>query len=121
MRILPTFLFMMLTLQACGQQSAQVPRPQSASASSSAPGMVATSGAMTYSISLDGRFVTVSNGELRRSTQVDVVRRCGARGIGDPNIHDVEFTDTELRVTYAKHCVVRIPRDATGSRCDGCD
>ena len=76
---------------------------------------------MRYTISSDGRIVTVSNEKLRRGIQVDVVQRCGMHGVGDLGTYGVEFTDYELHVIYAKRCVVKVPVDATGSSCEGCD
>ena len=94
-----------------------------ASAASTPPGiaLVGTTGPITFTISSDGHMVTLQNQDLQRSIFVDVVQSCGARAIGDPNKRDlVEITNTELRITYATRCMVRIMRDASSSSCSGC-
>lgn len=93
----------------------------SASPSLPAPKLAGTMGDVRFTISADGKLVTVQNQKLPIGTQVDVMKRCGARAVGDPTRFDVITTDTELQLIYKARCTLKIKWDASDVSCNGCN
>lgn len=93
----------------------------SASPSQPAPGVVGTTGPVTFTISADGRMVTLKNKKTQQAISVDVVPRCGARAVGDPTKYDELIRDTELQLIYKSRCTLVVKMDASDASCMACN
>lgn len=93
----------------------------SASPSRPGPATVGTTGPVAFTISADGRTVTLENRKLQRTISVDVVRRCGSRAVGDPAKYDEVIRDTELQLVYKTGCILAVKIDASDAKCIGCN
>ena len=93
----------------------------SASPSQPVPRIVGTTGPVTFTISADGRVVTLQNKKTQRAISVDVVQRCGSRAVGDPTQYDELIRDTELQLIYRSRCTLVVKMDASDASCMACN
>jgi len=84
-------------------------------------GVVGTTGPVTFTISADGRVVTLQNKKTQQAILVDVVQRCGSRAVGDPTKFDEVTGETELKIIYKSRCTLVVQMDASGADCKACD
>jgi hypothetical protein len=86
-----------------------------------APGIVVTTGPVRFTISADGKMVTLENKKLQRTIMVDVLQRCGSRAVGDPTKFDEVTRDTEIQLIYKSRCTLVVKMDASDASCMGCN
>lgn len=85
------------------------------------PAMFAIAADSSVSVAKDGQTLIIKRKQDGKTELLNVIERCGVPAVGEPKIRNVYTSDTQVQITYGKHCAAVLSLTTSQFSCSGCD
>jgi myo-inositol-hexaphosphate 3-phosphohydrolase len=85
------------------------------------PALLANATGYSVSVAKDGQTMVIVREQDGTTELFNIIERCGTPAVGKSKIRDLRIVDTQVQITYGKHCAAAFSLKTSQLSCSGCD